>query len=104
MMSNTYLTAENVDDLGRMTMALLAELWIVRDRVAVLEELLVERGGLAAGEIDDYVPNGAFAARLEILRDRMANAVVGAPIAAEERSVDQILARAGLTRPQPATA
>ncbi|CAN5298309.1 hypothetical protein BH10PSE4_BH10PSE4_38480 [soil metagenome] len=103
-MSNTYLTADNVDDLGRMTMALLAELWIVRDRVAVLEQLLVERGSLTDGEIDDYVPAQAFSAKLETLRDRMAAAVVGAPIAAEERSVDQILARAGLTRPRPVTA
>ncbi|WP_421738086.1 hypothetical protein [Caulobacter sp.] len=103
-MSKTYLTAENVDDLGRMTMALLAELWIVRDRVAVLEQLLIDRGGLTADEVDDYVPTGAFAVQLETLRDRMANAVVGAPIAAEERGVDQILARAGLTRPHPVTA
>jgi hypothetical protein len=104
MMSNPYLTADNVDDLGRMTMALLAELWIVRDRMAVLEQLLIERGGLTEDEIDDYVPSPALSAKLETLRDRMAAAVVGAPIAAEERSVDQILARAGLKRPNPANA
>jgi hypothetical protein len=103
-MSDSYLTAENVDDLGRMTMALLAELWIVRDRMAVLEQLLVERGGLSEGAIDDYVPAAAFSAKLEQLRDRMAGAVVGAPVAAQERSVDQILARAGLARPKPAVA
>jgi hypothetical protein len=103
-MSTPYLTADNVDDLGRMTLALLAELWIVRDRMAVMEQLMIERGALAAGEIDDYAPDAALADTLERLRTRMATAVVGAPIAAVERSVDQILTRAGMARPTPAIA
>jgi hypothetical protein len=103
-MSNTYLTTDHVDDLGRMTLALLAELWIVRDRMAVMEQLMIERGALAPNEIDDYVPDAALGETLDRLRTRMATAVVGAPIAAVERGVDQILARAGMARPAPATA
>jgi hypothetical protein len=103
-MTTPYLTTDHVDDLGRMTLALLAELWIVRDRMAVMEQLMIERGALTAGEIDDYVPDAGLADTLERLRTRMATAVVGAPIAAVERSVDQILARAGMARPAPATA
>lgn len=103
-MTTPYLTTDNVDDLGRMTLALLSELWIVRDRMAVMEQLMIERGALTAGEIDDYVPGVDLSATLDVLRTRMATAVVGAPIAAVERSVDQILARAGMARPTPATA
>jgi hypothetical protein len=99
MMSNTYLGPDNVDDLGRMVTALLTELWITRDRLAVLERLVEEKGVVLPGEIDDYIPDAAFEAELETLRDRMAGNVIGAPLAARERSVDQILARAGMTRP-----
>lgn len=100
-MSNSYLGPDNVDDLGRMVTALLTELWITRDRVAVLERVLQERGIVLPGEINDYIPDAAFEAELETLRDRMAGNVIGAPLAARERSVDQILARAGMKRPAP---
>jgi len=102
MMSNTYLGPDNVDDLGRMVTALLTELWITRDRLAVVERLIEEKGLLLPGEVNDYIPDPAFEAELERLRDRMAGNVIGAPLAARERSVDQILARAGMTRPEPA--
>jgi hypothetical protein len=102
-MSERYLNESNVEDLGRMLMALTAEVWIMRDRMAVLERLLADKVGLTAGEIDDYVADAGFKADVERLRDRFVAAVVGAPLAARERSVDQILARAGLTRPAPST-
>lgn len=100
-MANTYLSQDNIDDLGRMVTALLTELWIARDRVAVLERLLEEKGVLAQGEVDNYLPTPEFEATLEKLRDRMATNVIGAPLAARERSVDDILARAGMSRPKP---
>jgi hypothetical protein len=99
-MAKSYLDAGNVDDLGRMVTALLAELWIVRDRLAVLEHIHGARIGIDPAEIDDFVPDAAFAAYLEKTRDRMVASVAGAPIAARRRSVDEILARAGL-RPPP---
>lgn len=101
-MSDTKLDTSNVDDLGRMLMALVQEVWVMRDRMAVTEKLLAERAGITAADIDDYVADPAFAAELEALRDRFAARVVGAPVAARERSVDQILARAGYTRPRKA--
>lgn len=98
-MSNIYLGPDNIDDLGRMVTALLTELWITRDRVAVLEQVLQEKGVIAAGEVDDFAPSPEVDSALERVRDRMAANVIGAPLAARERSVDQILARAGMTRP-----
>ena len=99
-MSNTYLGPDNIDDLGRMVTALLTELWITRDRVAVLEQLLEDKKIVLPDEVDDYIPSEEFEADLERIRDRMAANVIGAPLAARERSVDQILARAGMERPR----
>jgi hypothetical protein len=99
-MSNTYLGPDNIDDLGRMITALLTELWITRDRLAVVEQLLEEKKIVLPGEVDDFIPSEAFEADLERIRDRMASNVIGAPLAARERSVDQILARAGMERPR----
>jgi hypothetical protein len=98
-MANSYLNEANIDDLGRMVTALLSELWIVRDRMAVLEELLAEHEVLKADEIDRYVPSQDVSNRIERLRDRMVANVIGAPLAASQRGVDDILGRAGLVRP-----
>lgn len=98
-MSNAYLGPDNVDDLGRMVTALLTELWITRDRLAVLERIIEEKGVVVPGEVNDYVPDPAFEAELSALRDRMAGNVIGAPLAARERGVDQILARSGVAHP-----
>src|SRR3546814_13965063 len=99
-MSNTYLGPDNIDDLGRMVTALLTELWITRDRVAVLEQLLEDKKIVLPGEVDDYIPSEDFEADLERIRDRMAPNVIGAPLAARERSVDPLHARPGMARPR----
>jgi hypothetical protein len=98
-MAKAYLSENNIDDLGRMLLALLSEVWIMRDRMAITEDLLFQKTGITSAEIDDYLPSPEFAAKLETLRNRFVTNVVGAPIAAEDRSVDAILARAGLSRP-----
>ncbi len=90
-----------VDDLGAMLLALLSEHWILRDRFAVLESLMLARGALRPGELDDHVPTQEAAAELERLRDRIVGSVIGAPLAARDSSVDAILRRAGMTRPRP---
>jgi hypothetical protein len=99
-MSNEYLTSDNLDDLARMVTALICELWIARDRLAVVEELLEQKGVVAPGEIDGFEWSPAKAEQIEQLRDKVVGTIVGAPIAARDRSIDAILERAGL-RPQP---
>ena len=98
-MTDSKLNADNMDDLSRMFMALVQEVWILRDRVAVMEELLTEKGQLSAEAIDDFEASAEFTQRVEAMRDRFAARIIGAPIAAVERDVDQILARASLERP-----
>src|SRR3546814_13999506 len=82
-----------------MVTALLTELWITRDRVAVLEQLLEDKKIVLPGEVDDYIPSEDFEADLERISDRMAANVIGAPLAARARSVDQITDRAGMAHP-----
>jgi hypothetical protein len=98
-MSNIYLNENNIDDLARMLTGLLSEVWIMRDRMAIMEKLYGEKLGISSKDLDDFVPTGDLSKDLETLRDRMVNNVVGAPIAARERSVDAILERALLKRP-----
>lgn len=103
-MAKPYLTEHNVDDLGRMLLALLSEVWIMRDRMAITEELLLQKAGISSAEIDDYLPSPELAAKLGALRERFVMNVVGAPLSDVERDVDAILARAGLRRPAAAEA
>lgn len=93
------LDATNVDDLGRMVMALTQEVWVMRDRMAILEKLLADKAGIGAHDIESYVANADTKAEIEALRERFVAKVLGAPIAGRERSVDDILKRAGLKRP-----
>ena len=98
-MTNIYLDENNIDDLARMVTALLSEVWIMRDRMAVMEKLLGAKLEVSSQQIDDFIPNPEFAGYLEGLRDRLVTNVIGAPLAAKERSVDAILERAKLRRP-----
>jgi hypothetical protein len=102
-MTDATLEAMNTDDLARMVMALVQEVWIMRDRMAVTEKLLEAKVGIVAEDIDDYVQDAATRGEIEALRDLYVNRVVGAPLAGRERSVAEILARGGLG-PRPTAA
>jgi hypothetical protein len=98
-MKQSYLSSDSIDDLGRMLTALLTEVWVMRDRMAVTEYLLQEKAGLSSADIDAFVPPPAFAGELQRLRDRLVGNVVGAPAAAADRTVDNILKSAGIRPP-----
>ncbi|MCY4478007.1 MAG: hypothetical protein OXC70_08480 [Gammaproteobacteria bacterium] len=70
---------ENLDRLLRMNTELLSELWILRDRVMVLEKILEEKELLDANAIDDYAPSQAFGEVLQDERDQLVRRVAGAP-------------------------
>jgi len=95
------LDSINVDDLGRMVMALAQEVWVMRDRMAVTEKLLEQKAGIGPADIESYVADAATKAEIERIRDRFAAKVVGAPAAGRERSVEAILQRAGFARSAP---
>ena len=70
---------ERLDGLLRMNTELLSELWILRDRVMVLEKILEEKGLLDAKAVSSYGPSGEFAEKLQDERDRLVRRVAGAP-------------------------
>ena len=74
-----YLGQQEIDDLVRMNSELMAELWILRDRVTVLEHLLEEKQVLKRREITEHVPQGALAEELDRERDALVRRVAGAP-------------------------
>jgi hypothetical protein len=76
-----YLGQRELDDLMRMNSELLAELWILRDRVTVLEHLLEEKSLLTRREISDHVPCEALAAELTREREALVERVAGAALA-----------------------
>jgi hypothetical protein len=48
-----------------IVLALARELWVVRDRLKVMEELLVAQGALTVNAIDRFQPNAEQQARLD---------------------------------------
>ena len=89
-----YLGQPELDDLMRINAELLAELWILRDRVTVLEHLLEQQQVLDRRVLDDYVPEGALAAELERERDALVRRVAGAALRRQGYSVDGLKAEA----------
>ena len=73
-----YLSTKELDALARSHTELLSELWILRDRVAILEHLLTEAKVIDAGAIDDYTPPPELAEALEKERDALVARVAGA--------------------------
>lgn len=74
-----YLDSTELDHLARMNMELLSELWIARDRIAVLEQVLADKGVIESGAVDTYVPDESMTARLDALRRITVENVIGAP-------------------------
>jgi|GEM_PF-1975198 len=93
--TNATLNETSTDDLGRITMALIQEVWIMRDRMAITEKLLEEKAGITPDMINDYTATAQTRADIDALRTLFVNRTIGAPLAATERTVPKILARAG---------
>lgn len=76
---NPITGSDEMDAVMRINTELMSELWILRDRVAILEKLLDDKGVVARKSIDDYAPEGDFAKELDEERDRFVRRVAGAP-------------------------
>lgn len=87
-----YLTAADVDQLARQNVQLITELWIVKDRLAVLERLLTEKGILDVGAVDTTTPDEALGPILDAERDSYIKRVLGLP--ADQRTTENLKALA----------
>lgn len=65
MTERRILRPEQLDDLGRALLKLAQDVWVIRDRQRVLEQVLAEKGIDVAKLVEDYQPQGEFAAQLE---------------------------------------
>ena len=74
-----YLGNRELDDAMLVISQLLTELWIVKDRVAVLEQILEEQNILSADKVANYIPDAPLAERLDRERDAFVRRIMGAP-------------------------
>jgi len=59
---------DDLDGVVRMVLELASEVWVLRDRFAVLETVLAERGTLSAADLDDFQPGAPLSAALDTER------------------------------------
>jgi hypothetical protein len=72
------LSSQEIEALAATQTEMLSELWILRDRVLLLEHLLAESGILKQGQIDDFAPPEELTKKLDAERDQFVARVIGA--------------------------
>jgi hypothetical protein len=72
-----FLVRRRIEDLAQGFVSLASELWIVKDRIATLEQVLEEHG-IPASRANNYEPAGEFKARLDAARREFARRTVAA--------------------------
>jgi hypothetical protein len=73
-----YLQSRRIEDLAQAFVSLTSELWIVKDRMAVLEQVLDRHGIPAPRAIDAFAPEGEFKAQLDAERRAWAQRMIAA--------------------------
>ncbi len=70
-----HLVKRRVEDVAQGFVSLASELWIVKDRLSVLEQVL-EQHGIPASAVDNFEPSGEFKNKLDAARRAFAQRVV----------------------------
>ena len=77
-LEHQYLAKRRVEDLAQAYVSLVSELWIIKDRQLVLEQVLAENGIAAPEKVEHYEPKGEFKTRLDSERREWIRRMVGA--------------------------
>lgn len=77
-MSANNLRPEDIDKLGQALLTLTKELWVVKDRLRVLEAALTEAGAIAPDATETYQPDEALTELLGQERAELIRNVLGA--------------------------
>jgi mRNA-degrading endonuclease toxin of MazEF toxin-antitoxin module len=77
-MSKDNLRPEDLDQLGQALITLTQELWVMKDRVRVLETALTDAGVITADTIDSFQPDAALQKTLGKERAQLIEQVLGA--------------------------
>lgn len=72
------LLCRRIEDVATAFVSMAGELWIVKDRLAVLERVLEKHGIPAPSSVDRYEPDPEFKARLDAERRAWVRRIVGA--------------------------
>lgn len=72
-----FLGEGQIDKLGTAVLVLARELWVVKDRLAVMEKVL-DKHGIPASEFSAFQPDEAFEGELKAQRQQLIDAVVNA--------------------------
>ena len=71
------LGSQDVHNLGKAVLTLTSELWLMRDRMMVLEHILETKGLDVVALVDAHVPDAKLQAKLDAERKRITEAVMG---------------------------
>lgn len=69
------LGPQSLDHVAQALITLTQEVWVLTDRVLVMEKLL-ENNGIPAGAIDAYQPDEALTLKLDAARQNLLNKIV----------------------------
>ncbi|MEM6682894.1 MAG: hypothetical protein AAF607_11715 [Pseudomonadota bacterium] len=83
-----YLSAQDIETLARQNVQLMAELWIAKDRIAVLEDMLEKKGIIDRSDFEKKQPDDALTAELEADRVAYIKRIIG--VTTQERSVERL--------------
>lgn len=72
------LQARRIEDLAQGFVSLTSELWIVKDRMAVLEQVLDRHGIPAPSAVESFAPAGEFKSKLDAERRAWAQRMIAA--------------------------
>ncbi len=72
------LGAERLDDVAEAVLALTREVWLLTDRLVVMEKVMAANGVDLTAQIDAYEPDEACREELEAKRTRLLGAVLAA--------------------------
>lgn len=84
----SYLQAEDIETLARQNVQLMAELWIAKDRLFMLERMLEDKGLIDRAAFNDSEPDEVLSAELEAERVAYIKRVIGLP--ADQRTIDNL--------------
>ena len=83
-----YLASDDVDAVARQNAQLMAELWIVKDRLALIETMLEEKNLIDRKTLNDIEPEGELADELRREREAYIDRIMG--IDPKDRTVEAL--------------
>jgi hypothetical protein len=92
-MSAGYIGDERLDELARISIGLMKEVWLLRDRLMVLERMLERNGAIERSAIDREEPDEIAETEIRIEVDRLIGRVFGAAFRTATPDLEELTER-----------